>query len=193
MTKDINQEMEGNEELVEGTEVKNDPEEVTEESQEVEIEEIQEVSEVEKLYAELNEAKDKYLRLYSEFENFRRRTAKERIELTKTANENLMIALLPVMDDFERAQRALEESEDHKASKEGFDLIYNKFSNILKQKGLKSMESKEGADFNTEFHEAITQIPVDKKKLKGKIIDTVEKGYYLDEKVIRFAKVVIGA
>ena len=148
---------------------------------------------VEKLQAEVQEAKDKYLRLYSEFENFRRRTAKERLDLISTANEELMSALLPVMDDFERAQKALEESEDHKASKEGFDLIYNKFSNILKQKGLKPMDDKAGTEFNTEFHEAISQMPVEKKKMKGKIIDVIEKGYYLDEKVIRFAKVVIGA
>ncbi len=195
MTKDINQEIEENEELVGDTNVPDKTEEVIEVSHEGETEESQEdeVSEIEKLKAELQEAKDKYLRLYSEFENFRRRTAKERIDLTKTASENLMTALLPVMDDFERAQKALEESEDHKASKEGFDLIYNKFRNILKQKGLKPMEDKIGAEFNTEFHEAISQVPVDKKKLKGKIIDTVEKGYYLDEKVIRFAKVVIGA
>ncbi|MCK5102617.1 MAG: nucleotide exchange factor GrpE, partial [Cyclobacteriaceae bacterium] len=98
-----------------------------------------------------------------------------------------------VMDDFERAQKALEESEDHKASQEGFELIFNKFSNILKQKGLKQMEDKTGSEFSTEFHEAISQMPVGKKKMKGKIIDVVEKGYYLDEKVIRFAKVVIGA
>ena len=142
---------------------------------------------------ELQEARDKYLRLYSEFENYRRRTARERLELIKTANEDLMVALIPVMDDFQRAQKALEESEDHKASKEGFDLIYNKFNNILTQKGLKAMDDKPGADFNTEYHEAISQMPVEKKKLKGKVIDVVEKGYFLDEKVIRFAKVVIGA
>lgn len=149
--------------------------------------------EIQKLNTELQEAKDKYLRLYSEFENFRRRTAKERLELINSAHEDLMTALLPIMDDFERAQKALEESEDHKASKEGFDLIYNKFSNILKMKGLKPMIDKKGAEFNTEFHEAISQMPVEKKKLKGKIFDVVEKGYYLDEKVIRFAKVVLGA
>lgn len=149
--------------------------------------------EIQQLNTELQEAKDKYLRLYSEFENFRRRTAKERLELIKSAHEDLMSALLPVVDDFERAQKALEESKDHKAFKEGFDLISNKFSNILKLKGLKPMEDKKGAEFNTEFHEAISQMPVDKKKLKGKIIDVVEKGYYLDEKVIRFAKVVLGA
>ena len=157
------------------------------------LEEATEENEIEKLKADVQEAKDKYLRLYSEFENFRRRTAKERLELITTATEDLMYALLPVMDDFERAQKALEESEDHKASKEGFDLIYNKFNSILKQKGLKPMEDTAGAVFNTEFHEAISQMPVEKKKMKGKVIDVVEKGYYLDEKVIRFAKVVIGA
>ena len=152
-----------------------------------------EVDELEKLQADLQEAKDKYLRLYSEFENFRRRTAKEKLDLIKTASEGLMVSLLPVMDDFERAQKALEESEDHKASQEGFELIYNKFKNVLTQKGLKPMEDKSGTEFSTEFHEAISQMPVDKKKLKGKVIDVVEKGYFLDEKVIRFAKVVIGA
>ena len=162
-------------------------------SEEEEAIEEKEVDEIEKLKGEVQEAKDKYIRLYSEFENFRRRTAKERLELIKTASEDLMTSLLPVMDDFERAQKALEESEDHKASKEGFDLIYNKFNNILKQKGLNPMDDKVGTVFNTEFHEAISQMPVEKKKMKGKIIDVVEKGYYLDEKVIRFAKVVIGA
>lgn len=164
-----------------------------EEIEDEKLSEEPEVSEVEKLQVELQEAKDKYLRLYSEFENFRRRTAREKLDLIKTASEGLMVALLPVMDDFQRAQKALEESEDHKASKEGFDLIYNKFKNILTQKGLKPMEAKKGTDFNTEFHEAISQMPVEKKKLKGKVIDVVEKGYFLDEKVIRFAKVVIGS
>jgi molecular chaperone GrpE len=160
--------------------------------EEHEEDEESEIDEIEKLSSEVQEAKDKYLRLYSEFENFRRRTAKERLELIKSANEDLMSALLPVMDDFERGKKALEESEDHKTSKEGFDLINNKFGNILKQKVLKPMYYKIGSEFNTEFHEAISQMPVEKKKMKGKIIDVVEKGYYLDEKVIRFAKVVIG-
>lgn len=173
----------------EGTEDQGDDEN----AEEPEETEEPEVDPIEKLQAEVQEAKDKYLRLYSEFENFRRRTAKERLDLIKTANEDLMTSLLPVMDDFQRAQKALEESEDHKASKEGFDLIYNKFSNILKQKGLKPMEDKAGVPFDTDHHEAISQMPVEKKKMKGKIIDVVEKGYYLDEKVIRFAKVVIGA
>ncbi|MCK5467263.1 MAG: nucleotide exchange factor GrpE [Cyclobacteriaceae bacterium] len=170
-------------------EMKITDENVSDETAEEETEE----DEIEKLKADVQEAKDKYLRLYSEFENFRRRTAKERLDLIRTATEDLMSALLPVMDDFERAQKALEESEDHKATQEGFELIFNKFSNILKQKGLKQMEDKTGSEFSTEFHEAISQMPVGKKKMKGKIIDVVEKGYYLDEKVIRFAKVVIGA
>lgn len=180
------------EEQVESTKEQEEIDEVklTEEAEE-EISEEESI--IDKLQADVQEAKDKYIRLYSEFENFRRRTAKERLDLIKTANEDLMSAMLPVMDDFQRAQKALEESEDHKASKEGFDLIYNKFSSILKQKGLKPMEDKKGTEFNTEFHEAISQMPVEKKKLKGKIIDVVEQGYYLDEKVIRFAKVVLGA
>ena len=170
---------------------------VKESSEEVEGEEDleaeEELDELEKAKIEVQEAKDKYIRLYSEFENFRRRTAKERLELINTASEDLIVALLPVMDDFERAQKALEESEDHKASQEGFELIFNKFSNILKQKGLKAMETETGSEFNTEYHEAISQMPVEKKKMKGKVFDVVEKGYMLDEKVIRFAKVVIGA
>ncbi|MCG8309355.1 MAG: nucleotide exchange factor GrpE [Cytophagales bacterium] len=208
MAKDINKEKAENSEVTEETEalkqdeVVNASGEVSESGSGLEAgetsnasEEVErtEEDESERFKLEVQEAKDKYLRLYSEFENFRRRTAKERLDLIKTANEDLMTALLPVMDDFQRAQKALEESEDHKASKEGFDLIYNKFSNILKQKGLKPMEDEVGSEFNTEFHEAISQMPVDKKKMKGKIIDVVETGYYLDEKVIRFAKVVIGA
>jgi len=148
---------------------------------------------VQKLSSELSEAKDKYLRLYSEFDNFRRRTTKERIDLIKTANQDMMVALLPVVDDFERAQKALDQTEDHKTSKEGFELIYNKFNNILKQQGLKTMEVNAGADFDTEFHEAISQMPSADGSMKGKVIDVVEKGYLLDDKVVRFAKVVTGA
>lgn len=207
MAKDIDKEKDANPEVLDGADAIKEEELINEEAPqqpaEMEIEseklsdestdENNEEDEIEKLKAEVQEAKDKYLRLYSEFENFRRRTAKERLDLIKTAHLDLMMALLPVLDDFERAQKALEESEDHKASKEGFDLIYNKFNNILQQNGLKPMKDKKGSDFNTEYHEAISQMPVDKKKLKGKVIDVVEKGYYLDEKVIRFAKVVLGA
>ncbi len=148
---------------------------------------------VQKLAAELDEAKDKYLRLYSEFENFRRRTARERIDLIKTASQDLMVALLPVVDDFERAQKALELTEDHKTSEEGFELIYNKFNNILKQKGLKIMEVSAGDEFNTEFHEAISQMPSTDGSMKGKVFDVAEKGYLLEDKVVRFAKVVTGS
>ncbi len=148
---------------------------------------------VEKITGELEEMKEKYLRLYSEFDNFRKRTAREKLEMIKTANEDLIVELLPVLDDFERAQRAVEESDDHKASKEGFDLIYNKLINILMKKGLKPMEIEPGTDFDTEYHEAISQMPVEDNTLKGKIIDVVEKGYFLEDKVVRYAKVVIGA
>ena len=147
----------------------------------------------EKLTIELAEAKDKYLRLYSEFENFRRRNAKERLELVKTASSDLMEQLLPVIDDFERAKDANQSQEDVAAIKEGFDLIHNKLFKTLENKGLKVMVTAKGTEFDAELHEAITQFPTDEKGMKGKIIDTVEKGYYLGEKVIRFAKVVIGA
>lgn len=147
----------------------------------------------EKLEAELSESKDKYLRLYSEFENFRRRTSKEKLDLVSTANEGLIQALLPVLDDFERAEQSMTDDADIKSVKEGLDLIYNKFKGILEQKGVKKIEADKGSDFDVEFHEAITQIPAPEEELKGKIVDVVEKGYQLNDKVIRFAKVVTGA
>ncbi|OEK06603.1 nucleotide exchange factor GrpE [Roseivirga misakiensis] len=156
-------------------------------------EEVEELTAEEKLQVELAEAKDKYLRLYSEFENFRRRNAKERIELVKTASADLMTDLLPTIDDFERANQANEKQDDVDSLKEGFSLIHNKIYKTLEGKGLKVMETKKGTDFDADLHEAVTQFPVEEKKLKGKIIDTVEKGYYLGDKVIRFAKVVIGS
>jgi molecular chaperone GrpE len=150
--------------------------------------------EIEKLKSEIGELKDKYLRIYSEFENYRRRTSREKFELVSTANEELMVELLPVIDDFERAIKAMEENDmDIQAVKEGIVLIFNKLKNVTEKKGLKPMESKPGDSFDTEIHDAITQIPVPEEKLKGKVVDTVEKGYYLNDKVIRFAKVVIGA
>lgn len=149
--------------------------------------------EVAQLKGEIEEAKDKYLRLYSEFENYRRRTAKERLELIKTANEDLVIALLPVLDDFNRATQAMGDQEDTKSIKEGIQLIYSKFSKALENKGLKPMGDLKGEAFDAEVHDAITQIPAPEEKLKGKIVDVIENGYYLNEKVIRYAKVVIGA
>jgi len=166
--------------------------EAQEEKQEVEIEEKEELSELDKAKAELAEAKDKYLRLYSEFENYRRRTSKEKLELIQTATEGLITSLLPIVDDFERAEKSNQEDADVKSVQEGMTLIANKFNNTLVQKGLKVMESKQGIAFDPEIHEAITQIPAPSKKLKGKVVDVVEKGYFLGEKVVRFAKVVIG-
>ena len=157
-----------------------------------EVEEQKEVSEIDKVKDELAEAKDKYLRLYSEFDNYRKRTAKEKLELISTANENLITALLPVIDDFQRAEKSFEQENEVKTIIEGVKLISNKFNTILEQKGLKAMESDAGIEFDPEIHEAITQIPAPSKKLKGKVVDVIEKGYFLGEKVIRFAKVVTG-
>ena len=148
--------------------------------------------ELENVQKELIEIKDKYLRLYSEFENFRRRTAREKLELLQTANEELMTSLLPVLDDCDRAVNAFAEETDIKAVKEGVKLVASKFKNTLQQQGLMEMDSKVGSDFDSDLHDAITQIPAPKKKLKGKIVDTVERGYSIGEKVIRHAKVVIG-
>ncbi len=141
---------------------------------------------------ELAEAKDKYLRLYSEFENFRRRTSKEKLALIATANKNLMSELVPVLDDFERAITASESAEDVASLKEGISLVQNKLTNVLDQKGLKKMKIKKGDDFDDEVHEAITQIPSE-KKLEGKVVDVIEPGYKLGDVVVRFAKVVVGA
>ena len=163
------------------------------ESLKAEEKEEEPADEVDLLKGELEESKDKYLRLYSEFENFRRRTAKERLELIKTANEDLILGLLPVLDDFDRAYKAIGDQEETKAVKDGVQLIYSKFSKTLESKGLKAMGDLKGEAFDAEVHDAITQIPVEEEKLKGKIVDVIEKGYYLNDKVIRYAKVVIGA
>lgn len=145
----------------------------------------------EDLQEKLDVANDKYLRLYSEFDNYRRRTIKERLELSKTASEDVIVELLPILDDFERAMLSTAESTDCEAVKEGVNLIYNKMKNNLEKKGLKPIEAI-GSDFDTDFHEAITQIPAPSEKEKGKIIDEIERGYMLNDKVIRFSKVVIG-
>lgn len=148
--------------------------------------------EIDELKEKYNDINDKYLRLYSEFDNFRKRTNKERLELYKTAGEDIFAALLPILDDFSRAQKAVEEKEDFESYKEGMKLIHQKLMNTLQNKGLKPIESAIGKDFDVNFHEAITKIPAPEKKLKGKVIDEVEKGYMLNEKVIRYTKVVIG-
>ncbi|MCF8232036.1 MAG: nucleotide exchange factor GrpE [Bacteroidales bacterium] len=139
----------------------------------------------------IEEQKDKFLRLYAEFENFRRRTSREKTELTKTAAEKIILQLLPVMDDYERAQQYYEENQDLEKFKEGIELIADKFWKIMKQEGLEPIESN-NKEFNTDEHEAITKMPAPSEDMKGKVIDTTEKGYKLNGKVIRFAKVVVG-
>jgi molecular chaperone GrpE len=150
------------------------------------------VSAEDKLKEELSQANDKYLRLYAEFDNFRRRTIKEREEARKTEGKELIVALLPVLDDFERALRATEKATEVAPVREGVILIQNKLKNILAQKGLKEMQSI-GAEFNADIHEAITSIPAPTDDLKGKVVDEMEKGYELNERVVRFAKVIVGA
>ena len=163
----------------------------TEEVEAEEVEEVIELSEEEKLKEELEKGKDKYLRLFAEFENYKRRTSKERIDLFKTANSEMMTAILPVLDDFDRGMVEIEKSED-KALVEGVKLIQEKLKSILAQKNLTEVEVAQGDTFNSDVHEAITQIPAPSDDLKGKIIDVVEKGYQLGEKIIRFPKVVLG-
>lgn len=163
------------------------------EEQPIDEQEIkQELSPEEEAIAKYNEINDKYLRLYSDFENFRKRTQKEKIELYKTAGEDIISAILPIIDDFERAQKAMAESDDIQGVKDGIKLIHDKLANTLKQKGLEETKSAINKDFDIEYHEAITQIPAPSKKLVGKVIDEVEKGYQLNGKVIRFTKVVVG-
>ena len=133
---------------------------------------------------------DKYLRLYAEFDNFRKRTMRERVDLIMTASQDLIEKFLPLLDDFERASK--NSSDDANAMKEGMKLIHSKFESTLTSKGLKVMDVKAGDDFNVDYHEAITNIPAPTPKLKGKIVDVVESGYKLGDKVLRYAKVVIG-
>ena len=147
-------------------------------------------TELKKTHEDLAEAKDKYLRLYSEFENFRRRTAKEKLELIQSASEQIVKTLLPVIDDFERAEKAFQGTESKEM--EGFLLIYNKFRKIVEQTGVKEMEAR-GIDFDADLHEAITQLPAPDESQKGKVLEVVEKGYLLGDKVVRHAKVVVGA
>ena len=154
-------------------------------------EETQKISIEEQLQKEVVQEKDKFLRLFAEFENYKKRTAKERIELFRTANEDLMTVLLPILDDFDRGLAEIKKVNDKELLK-GMELIKIKLQNSLTQKGLGYINVKEGDVFDVELHEAITQIPAPSDDLKGKIIDVVEQGYKLGEKVIRYPKVVIG-
>ena len=153
---------------------------------------IEEKSAEEQLQDQLAAEKDKFMRLFAEFENYKKRTTKERIELFKTASQDVIIAMLPVLDDFERALMHIEDDKEAEELRKGVLLIYNKLLNTLEQKGLSKIEVKQGDTFNADDHEAVTQIPAPSDDLKGKIIDVVERGYKLGEKVIRFPKVVIG-
>lgn len=163
----------------------------TVEKEEEKAEPVVELSEVEILQAKLSEVNDKYLRLSAEFDNYRKRTLKERMDLIKTAGEDILINLLPVKDNMERALKSMDDSSDIKAVKEGVDLIYANFSEFLKVRGIKEIEAV-NETFDTDLHEALTKIPAPSKKKKGKIIDVIEKGYKLNDKVIRFSKVVVG-
>jgi molecular chaperone GrpE len=165
--------------------------EIGQEAQDFKKEQV-EKSEEEQLKEELNKEKDKFLRLFAEFENYKKRTSKERMELFKTASEDVMVSLLPVLDDFERALTHIEDDKEAEDLRKGVLLIYQKLLTTLEQKGLQVIQVKKGDKFDAEDHEAVTQIPSPNKKMKGKIIDIVEKGYKLGDKVIRFPKVVIG-
>ena len=147
--------------------------------------------EIEKLQAEIAELKDKHLRLVAEFDNFRRRNAKERIELVQTAGKDILQSLLVVLDDMDRASRQLEATTDVAVLKDGVSLVFNKLRTILQQKGLRVLDAA-NHEFNPDLHEAITEIPAPNEKMKGKIMDVVESGYYLNDKLIRHAKVVVG-
>ncbi|WP_372642344.1 nucleotide exchange factor GrpE [Ancylomarina sp.] len=164
----------------------------TEEKVEVlKTEEEKKADEIEALKNQLSEVTDKYMRLSAEFDNYRKRTLKEKMELTKSAGEKILLNVLPVMDNFERALKSVDESNDIKGVKEGIHLIYTNFKDFMIQQGVKEIEAKNLA-FDTDLHEAITKIPAPSKKMKGKVVDCVEKGYYLNDKVIRFSKVVVG-
>ena len=169
----------------ENTSVDNENTENEETEQEIELSPLEEMTE------KYNALNDKYLRLYSDFENFRKRTQKEKADLISNAGAGVIKDLLAVVDDFERAIKNNESSEDSSGLKEGFQLIHNKFKKILEQKGVKEMEAK-GKPFDYDLHEAVTKIPAPTSDDKGKVIDVIEEGYYLNDKVLRFAKVVVG-
>lgn len=160
----------------------------TQKTVENETVEVEETPDVEALIAQ---EKDKFLRLFAEFENYKKRTTKERLDLFKTANKELMSALLPILDDFERAMAEMKRADDDDLFK-GVELIYSKFKNTLESKGLTDADAKAGDAFDPEIHQAITQIPAPSKQMKGKIIDVTEKGYKLGETYLRFPKVVVG-
>jgi molecular chaperone GrpE len=153
---------------------------------------ITDESEIEKLRAEVAEQKDKYLRLYADFDNFKRRSAKERLEYMQTAGKDVLISLLEVLDDAERAEKQLQSGTDIQQQKEGISLVFHKLRQTLQSRGLKPMETI-GKEFNPDEHEAITSIPAPSEEMKGKVVDEIEKGYLMNDRIIRFAKVVVGS
>ncbi len=164
-----------------------------EQSEKENTEEQQEepIDKVEELGAKLQEMNDKYLRLTAEFDNYRRRTLKEKMEMTKTAGENILVKILPVIDNFERALQSMEQTDDITALRDGIVLIYNSFKQFMEQNGVTEIEAI-NQEFDTDLHEAVTKIPAPKEELKGKVVDCIEKGYKLNDKVMRFSKVVVG-
>jgi len=171
--------------------VANDEKKTEENNTEEKIEEKVEVNPIEQIQAQLDEMKDKYVRLSAEFDNYRKRSLREKMDLTKYASEDVLQSILPLYDDFERAMKSWDVSTDIDAVKQGLHLIYNKFYDFLKTKGISEIEAI-GKELNTDIHEAITKTPVQDDAMKGKIVDVVQKGYMLNDKVIRFSKVVIG-
>ncbi len=151
----------------------------------------EESSRLKALEKELQEGKEKYLRLSADFDNYRKRTLKEKIELTKQAGEEIFASILPILDNLDRAMKSVEEAKDLEAVKEGMHLIYNMFKEYLQQHGVKEIEAMH-QEFDTDVHDAVTKIPAPDKQLKGKVVDIIERGYFLNDKVLRYAKVVIG-
>lgn len=160
-------------------------------AQEQEQHQPETISELDVLKKEVEEQKEKFIRLYADFDNFKRRNAKERVELIQTAGREVIQSLLEVMDDCDRAERQMQKSDDVAQIREGIQLVFSKLRNTMQSKGVKEMKTI-GEEFNADFHEAITEIPVTDDKMKGKVVDEVEKGYTLNDKIIRFAKVVVG-
>lgn len=188
-------EKEHNEKNISEENIKDQVEEILDEAiEEVDDKELDadgDASENDQLKADLGKEKDKFLRLFAEFENYKKRTSKERVEMFKTAGQDVIISLLPVLDDFDRALNEISKAKDKDLLK-GVELIHNKFKETLRSKGLELMEVKEGDTFDADIHEAITQIPAPSDALKGKIVDVVEKGYKLGDRIIRYPKVVTG-
>ena len=172
-------------------EILNNEENLAENQSEQQAEPTESVNEVDQLKKELEEQKEKFIRIYAEFDNYKRRNAKERIDLIQTAGREVIQSLLEVLDDSERAENQLQKTDDIAQVREGVQLVFAKFRNVLQSKGLKEMKSI-GEEFNADLHEAITEIPVPDEAMKGKVVDQVEKGYMLNDKIIRFAKVVVG-